>query len=280
MDPHTAFPGASAALAPAEGRRALVDRWLQAYERSLMRLPRPIDLRTLGSSAEGVLDALAVGLADADGAPGHGPMREAEKRFAFLGGNFGTDGGSAFDIVALVLALRDVLTLEAIAPPERAALAKLFDWLAALALEGYVTSRVDSIRQRNRDALDRGTPVVMITPELPAALLVGEPDRMVLEGAFGRLLLSVVRVGARAVIIDATGLMRSADAALLDSLSSFGRHRKVAGAVQLIVVGVTGDAVGAWTDAIGGADKLLVVERFEDAVDAALAASGLKIGRR
>jgi hypothetical protein len=260
-----AFTGASRALA--ERRGEILERWLAGYQSSRLRVPRPVDLRELGGTAEGILEALAAGLSEPGAAPGHGALREAEKRVAFAGGSFGMLGGaSAFDISALIVALREVLVAEAASPAEAAGLTRLFDWLAALALEGYATSREQALRLRHRDALDRGTPVVMITPELPAALLVGEPDRTVLEGAFGRLLLSIVRVGARACIIDAGGLVRAADPVVLDSLCSFARHKKVAHGVHIILCGLPGDAEPAWIDAIGDPARCTLVERFDDAV--------------
>jgi hypothetical protein len=275
--PVSAYPGASAALAT---RRAeLIARWMQGYQSSRLRLPRPVDLNELSGAAEGVCEALGAGLGEPGAAPGHGALREAEKRVAFVGGSFGMAGASAFDLSAFVIALRDALASEASSTDERARLVELFDWFCALALEGYATSREDALRLRHRDELERGTPLVFVTHELPAALLVGDPDRTVLESVFGRLLLSVVRVGAKAVIVDASGLTRAADERVVDAVSSFARHRKVAGAVLVVLTGLPSDAEKAWREACGEGTRVEVFERFEDAVKAALAANGQKIGK-
>lgn len=276
MAPVTAYPGASAALSAR--RDALIARWMAGYQSSRLRLPRHVDLDELSGAAQGLCEALGAGLGEPGAAPGHGALREAEKRFAFVGGSFGMKGTSAFDLSAFVLALRDALAEQAASTEERALLVELFDWFCALALEGYATSREDALRLRHRDELERGTPLVMITHELPAALLVGEPDRAVLESVFGRLLLSVVRVGAKAVIVDGAGLTRAADERVLEALSGFARHRKVAGAVLVVLSGLPPDAERPWREACG--DRCEVIERFEDAVVAALAASGQKVGKR
>jgi hypothetical protein len=252
-----------------ERRAGIVERWLTAYSRSLLRVPRPVDLRELSGTANAIAEELAGAFGEPNCVPGGAPLRDAEKRVAFAGGSLGMIGAGAFDVAAFVLALRDVLAAET--PPgepgesERAALATLFDWFVALAAEGYTTSREDALRMRHRDALERGTPVVMITPELPAALLVGEPDRVVLEGAFGRLLLAVVRSGAKAVIIDAAGLIRAHDPTVLDALGAFTQHRKVAGHLQLFFVNVPTEAEDAWREAADPA-KPIFTERFDDAV--------------
>jgi hypothetical protein len=272
------YVGAAAALTTR--RPALIARWMQGYQDSRLRLPRPLDLDQLSGSAEGLCEALGAGLGDPDARPGHGALREAEKRVAFVGGSFGMAGASAFDLSAFVLALRDALAVEAASEDERSALVGLFDWFCALALEGYATSREDALRLRHRDELERGTPLVMITQDLPAALLVGDPDRAVLESVFGRLLLSIVRVGAKAVILDGQGLTRAADARVLESLTAFARHRKVETGVLVVLTGLPPDAEAAWKDACGPSTRHQVIERFDDAVAAALAAYGLKVGKR
>ncbi len=253
----------------------MVERWLSGYGRSLLRVPRPVDLRELSGMAEVIAEALAGAFGEPNCVPGGGPLREAEKRVAFAGGSLGMNGAGAFDVTAFVLALRDVLVGEATSDDERAQLRTLFDWFTALAAEGYSTSREDAARMRHRDALERGTPVVMITQELPAALLVGEPDRAVMEGTFGRLLLAVVRSGARAVIIDATGLVRAVDPHVLDALSGFASHRKIAGHLQLVFVNVPTEAEAEWKEAVAPSTPAFT-ERFDDAVTQALAGQKLR----
>src|SRR5215470_2523728 len=205
VDGAKGFPGAAAAIAERAGE--VCERWLDAFAKSPLRVPKQVDLRALVAPMRGVIEALGPALAEPDAGPGRPALREIEKLFAFEGGNLAASGVSAFDVAALAVALREALAGYAAGPDEAAALVRLFDWLSALALEGYATSRHDTMRLRNRDALERGTPVVLVTPELPAALLVGEPDHSVLESVFGRLLLLAVRSGARSVVVDAGGLV-------------------------------------------------------------------------
>ena len=42
-------------------------------------------------------------------------------------------------------------------------------------------------RERWRDQLEDGTPVVLVSPELPVAFLVGRPDGVLLDSVFSRL---------------------------------------------------------------------------------------------
>jgi hypothetical protein len=178
---------------------------------------------------------------------------------------------SAFDVAAFVFALRDALTEEAAAAaPERDALARLSDWFCALALESYSSSLRDAQKMRYRDSLERGTPVVMLTPDLPAALLVGEPDRTVYEATFGRLILAVVRVGARALVLDGSGLTDPATADATDALATFGNHRKMAG-VTVVLSGLAGDVEQRWRQAFPPAVPVEHEDRFEDAFARALA---------
>lgn len=230
--------------------------------------------------ADTIGEALGQALTEPGCAPGAQLLREAEKRVAFAGGSFGMAGASAFDVAAFVVSLRDVLFADAESDAERAALARIFDWFCALAVEGYAKSREDALRLRHRDTLERGTPVVMLAPELPVAFLIGEPDRTVLEAAFGRLLLAVVRAGARAVVLDAGGLGGVTDPPALDALHSFAAHRKVAGQVTLVVSGLPPDAHEEWRRTAGDRTTVVFTERFEDAVTEALSVGGMQIQRK
>jgi hypothetical protein len=262
-----AFDGAARALR--DGAGVIVERWLAAVTASPLRVPGRVEVRVLAGPARGIVAALALALDDPACAPGSHALREVEKLVAFTGGSLGMAGATAFDVVAVVTGLRDALSDAAVDAAERQQLGRLFDWLIALALEGYATSRLDALRLRYRDSLERGTPVVMITRELPAALLVGDPDRAVLEAVFGRLLLALVRVGARAVILDGGGLVAPDGATVLDALGVFARHPKLA-AVACILVGLQPAAETSWRAAFPPAIVVSCEERFDDAVARAL----------
>lgn len=255
------FPGVAAALATRATN--LIEDWLRRYEASPMRLPRPLDLRTLVGPARGIATALAQAFAEPDVRPGSPALREAEKIVTFAGGNFGMSGAAAFDVCAFIDALRDTLSQNAGGAEEVAALSQLFDWLGAVAVEGYASSRLDALRGRHRDALEKGTPVLMITRDLPAALLVGEPERAVLETVFGRLLLAIVRVDARVAIIDGAGLVAPATQEILEALGGFGAHRKIA-RITTIFSGLPPAAEPLWL-ATFPPGAAMVEERFDDA---------------
>jgi len=256
------FGGTARVLA--DDATALVTEWLRRFEASQLRLPRAIDLRPLVGPARGIASALAIGLAEPGAAPGTSALREAEQLFTFAGACFDTwlPRASAFDVCALVNALRD--TLAGRVRAEAAALAPLFDWLSALAVEGFSSSRLDALRSRYHDSLEKGTPVILVNRELPAALLVGEPERSVLDTVFGRLLLATVRAGARAVIVDGSGLAAPLGAPVLEALAAFGAHRKVA-SITTLLCGLQPAVEERWLAAFppGAAE---VHERFEDAV--------------
>ena len=263
-----------------ERRAEFVDRWLIAYRDSTLRVPLPVDLGELAGTANAIVEALVVALGEQAISPGANTLREAEKRVAFAGGSFGMAGASAFDVAALVCALRDTLVEELESEAELVEVYALGDWFCALAFEGYAVSRLDALRLRNRESLERGTPVVLVTPELPVAFPIGEPDRVVLEAMFGRLLLAVVRVGAPAVVIDANGLVAPTAEAVTDALGVFARHRKVAGILTLVLVGLSAEDEAIWRDTIGPATAVEVLERFDDAIKRALAIGGLEVVRR
>jgi hypothetical protein len=258
------FAGAARALT--ERRPAVVERWLASYGRSALRLPGSVDLRELQGIADTIASALGQALSEPGCAPGASVLREAEKRIAFAGGSMGMSRRSGFDVAAFIYALREALSEEAADDAEREGLSHLADWFCALAFEGYSVSREDALRLRHRDALERGTPVVLLGPELPAAFLVGDPDRSVMEATFGRLLLLVVRVGARAVLIDAGGVGRPSEPPVLDALTSFAQHRKVGGKIAVVVAQLPTSAEEDWKKCLPPDGEIIFQERFEEAL--------------
>jgi hypothetical protein len=260
-------------------RAAVVAHWLEAFSASRLRVPGSLPTPELAGWAAGIVDGLSSALPEPGCAPGAQVLREAEKRIAFAGGGLEQLGATAFDVMAFTTALRDVLQAGATGD-ERDALARLFDWFCALALEGYATARRDALRLRYRDSLERGTPVFMVTRELPATFLIGEPDRGVLEATFGRLVLAIVRVGAKAVIVDGGGLTSATDPAVLDAVSTFAAHRKVL-QVTTFVCGLPAEAEDEWRrhfpDASSTHKGAQIIERFDDALPRALALTGQHI---
>jgi hypothetical protein len=268
------FAKAAAALSD-EGRN-LVDRWLERFAASPIRIPRPFDLATLRGAASKLVTELAWALAQDGIRPGSPILRESEKQLGFLGGILAALGASAFDVVALGSSLRDLLVGAVETEPERRALTTLFEWFGAVTLDSYASSREDSLRLKHREAMERGMPVVMIARELPAAFLVGEVDHALLETTYGRLVLSIVRVGAAAVVIDATGLAQPMSKEVLDATRGLAQHPKL-GSVVLIVTGLSPEAEKAWAEVLEGMAPHFFEERLDDAVSRALALGGKQI---
>jgi hypothetical protein len=105
----------------------------------------------------------------------------------------------------------------------------------------------------------------MVARELPAALLIGEPDRSVLDSVFGRLLLSIVRVDARAAIIDGGGLVAPASPPVLEALAVYAQHRKVAG-IQTVLSALPPAVEPEWMALFPAGVRVVCAERFDDAV--------------
>jgi hypothetical protein len=252
-------------------------------------MPRPVPEGEVVQLASPILESLADMVSPAKGSqagdpavvtvltPGAGHMREVEKSAAFIGGTLASTEASGFDVAALILALRDVL-VQYTNGSSKDELNAFFEWLAVLAVDSFSSARTQASVERIRDQLEEGTPVVMIHPELPAALPLGDPDVSLLHSIFSRLVLQVVRVGAVAVIIDTNGLTRPGSPAMMEALNRFLAHRKIQGRVEVIAVGLGPSPEGAWIDAAASVGTKLTVERdFDRAVTIGLAAAGYRI---
>jgi hypothetical protein len=221
-----------------------------------------------------MIESLATGLPppgrESELHPGDASVRELEKAVTFAGASFAASGASGFDAAAAILCLRDAL-LEFADDALTAPLSGLFEWLAIVALDGHGKACVASVRERAVESLERGTPVVLVSPELPAVLLVGEPDTSTLDSILGRLALLVVRVGASTVIVDATGLAEPGAPAVVTAFERFAGHEVVAGKVEIAAVGLHDESHTAWAAAAARAGaRLSPRESFEQAVATAL----------
>jgi hypothetical protein len=189
-------------------------------------------------------------------------------------------GASGFAVAASISSLRDVL-IELAAGGEASAMVQVFEWLQIVAMDAYATARVVTIEEKVRAEIEQGTPVVLVAPTVPAVFLVGAPGRFSLDTILSRLLLLIVRVGAPAAVIDATGLADPGAPGVCESLYGLASHRKVAGKVALIAAGLTHAQKTVWADTIAGAGCEFFVEpAFMAAVDRALACSGYEIRSR
>lgn len=287
----------------------LLTRAIEAYRLSPLRMPRPVDgpgmARLLAPILESLGDALgpprsvsarARQLVNGDepvGLPVPSPMssataltpgspaaREVEKSAALVGAILAAGTASGFDAAALLYSLRDVLGEAPVKQEHRAALRRFAEWITVVAFDAFAAARVQAERERARDQLEDGTPVVQVAPELPAAFLVGRPDGVLLDSVLSRLLLLIVRVGARAAIVHGSGLTDPARPEVIEAIRRFVAHKKVAGAVHLIAVGLPPEAETAWAGVSTETGTTLTFEpHFDRAVERALALSGYRLVR-
>ena len=229
--------GALRALA--EDADRVLDAWIDRYKASTLRLPGDVDPLALRALLGPVISALRDGLSADEVRPGAPELRELEKDLSFLGANFSATGASGFDAAAIAVALRDAVAHLADDEAERRQIHSLFDWFSAITLEGFAHGHAAAVTERYREHLEDRTPVVLVAPDIPAAFPIGDPNVHGLRGAFARVALLVARVGARVVIIDASGLMDPAAPDILVAVREYCSHRKIAGTVALISVGLS-----------------------------------------
>jgi hypothetical protein len=268
---------------------ALVRQWVEAYTRSVIRIPRPVPEGEITRLAAPILESLADMVAPSKGSsgvaepnvltPGAAHVREVEKSAAFVGAKLASTEYSGFDVAALVLALRDVLT-QYTGGGARDELYRFFEWLAILAVDSFSAARAKASIERMRDQLEDGTPVVLVHREVPAALLVGAPDPSLVHSIFSRLTLLAVRVDAAGVIIDASGLAEPGSPGVLEALERLLEHRKIHGKVEVFAVGLDPEPEKAWLSVAKKLNTAMSAHRdFDRAVEAALAKAGYRVVR-
>jgi hypothetical protein len=258
----------------------VLDAWAGRYERSPLRLHREVGARTYVGLVAPLCDALAVALVD-DGElrPGHAGTRDLEQGCAFIGARLATSGAVGFDVAAVITALRDAVA-EFAAADLHPALERLFEWLVILALDAFSSATRRSIEERAAEQLEIGTPVLMVTPELPALILVGEPPPAVLDAILARALMAVIAASARVLIVDASGLAAPGRPELLRALRRWCESKSLT-LVHLVLVGVAGEARRQWTELLTehgiGAT---VASGFEAAVVVGFERVGVSLRRR
>jgi hypothetical protein len=198
-------PGLAAVLR--ERSSEILARWLVQFERSLLRFRRATKASTHAAQVANLVEALSVAVSNGthELKPGANVTRELERSAAFLGAQFASEGATGFDIAALLLELRDVVA--GMADPEDAvALTRLFEWLTTVALDAFAASGMQSLRERQADQLENGTPVIEVLPKVPAVLLVGAPSTSTIDSLLSRAWMLAVGTGAPCLIIDCGGL--------------------------------------------------------------------------
>ncbi len=262
-------------------RDSVVASWSHRFDRSGMRGPAAQPAREHVGFVKGLVEALAFAVAAGPDQlrPGSPALRDLEKATAFAGASFASGPATGFEVGALFLALRDAV-LEHTDIELRDAIVTLFEWLSILALDAFASAGKRAATEQAAEQLEAGTPVLFLTPEIPAVFLVGAPPSDVLDSVFGRAMLLVVRVGAASLLIDATGL---ADGEALPVLTSVGRllaHPRLA-PLDVIVVGLAPEVAGRWRSLAGAQPvSLRDFDRFDSALAHAYARAGLGIIRR
>lgn len=186
--------------------------WLMQFERSLLRFRRATKAATHTAQVANLVETLSVAVSNGSHElkPGGNVTRELERSAAFLGAQFASEGATGFDIAALLLELRDVVA--GMANPEDAVpLTRLFEWLTTVALDAFAASGMQSLRERQADQLENGTPVIEVLPKVPAVLLVGAPNTSTIDSLLSRAWMLAVGTGAPCLIIDCGGLAEAGE---------------------------------------------------------------------
>lgn len=185
---------------------AILGAWIVRFERSPLRFRRSAKAVTHTAQVTNLIETLTEAAHGGGEAlqPGSDATRELERSAAFLGAQFASEGATGFDIAALLLELRDVVA--EVAPDDAAALTRVFEWLTVVALDGFATAGLQSLREQTSEQLEAGTPIVEILPRVPAVLLVGAPTASVLDNLLARAWMLAVGTSAPCLIIDCSGL--------------------------------------------------------------------------
>ena len=181
--------------------------WIVRFERSPIRFRRATKAATHTSQVANLLETLTEAVHGGSVAlqPGSDATRELERSSAFLGAQFASEGATCFDVAALLLELREVIA-GMVSPEDSLALTHLFEWLTVIALDGFATAGLQSLREQTSEQLEGGTPIVELLPKVPAVLLVGAPSASVLDNLLARAWMLAVGTGAPCLIIDCGGL--------------------------------------------------------------------------
>lgn len=225
----------SDALALLRGRLAepgeeLVSRWLEAASarswqlRGAERLWPQLEERT-----KSFLEALRCSVEYAESlALGSPAFKEPIGLLSFLGGWMAGVGLPAGAAVALCHALQDVIGAGA---------NRFFESLVVVMAEAHAAGISQSAQARHRQVIEKSQVVVMLPGETAALFLVGDPDREALDDAVGRLMMLAFQRGARAVALDASGLI---DREVLPTAVGFlAEHREALSDCRLLLAAVS-----------------------------------------
>jgi hypothetical protein len=202
-------PGLAALIR--ERSSEILASWIARFERSPLRFRRATNPQMHSSQVANMVEALVVAATHGDELrPGTDATRELERNAAFLGAQFSSENATGFDIAALLLELRDVIA-GIVSAEDSVKVNRLFEWLTVVALDTFAASGLQSLRERQSDQLELGTPVVELLPKVPAVFLVGSPNAGVIDGLLSRAWMLAVGTGAPCLIVDTSGLAESGE---------------------------------------------------------------------
>ncbi len=251
---------------------------IDCYESSKVRMPSEVERAAVGAQLTPLVHAFSEmvspdragrAVSNLEFRAGVSELREIEQAVAFLASNVGSTRrlakgmASGYDVGAALFSLRDVLSGELPAAAKEE-LQSYFEWLVVLAGESLAHGREQAALERFSDELDAGTPLLMITQELPAAIFVCSPERRVVAGILARLLLAVVRTGAKALIIDISGVSTNWIPQLRESLEEFFQNPRVGGKTTVFLCGISNRDLSTWEDLDKRVPTTLVFENYFD----------------
>jgi hypothetical protein len=273
-------PGLAAVIR--ERSSEILASWLVRFERSPLRFRRATKAATHTAQVANLVEALSVAVSNGshEAVPGANATRELERSAAFLGAQFASEGATGFDIAALLLELRDVVSGMIEHGEDAAAVTRLFEWLTVVALDAFAASGMQSLRERQADQLESGTPVIEVLPKVPAVLLVGAPSASIIDSLLSRAWMLAVGTGAPCLIVDCGGLAeageRNFDAGFKSLLD------QVAGSALQIVVSNARRTLWERASALTTERGLSFqhFDRFDSAVSHASERAGYRLMRR
>ncbi len=255
--------------------------WIVRFERSPMRFRRTTKAATHTAQVASLIDSLlmACTTSTADLRPGCDATRELERNAAFLGARFAGEGATGFDVAALLFELRDVVATIA-TPEDTVALTLIFEWLTVVAQDAFAAAGMQSLRERQAEQLELGTPVVEILPKVPAVFLVGAANAGVVDSLLSRAWMLAVGTGAPCLVIDCGGLVEAGDKAFEAGYTGF-LSQAEGSALQILLSSARRplrDRITAQTTEKGLA--IQVFDRVDSAVAHALERAGYTMVRR
>ena len=249
--------------------------WIVRFERSPFRFRRATKAATHTAQVANLLETLTEASHGGASAlvPGSDATRELERSSAFMGAQFASEAATAFDVSAVLLELREVVA-GMIAPADAIALSRLFDWLTVVALDGFATAGLQSLREQTAAQLEGGTPVVELLPKVPAVLLVGAPTASVLDNLLARAWMLAVGTGAPTLIVDCSGLAAAGERNFERCYPGFLAQAE-GSALHILLVGARRHIADAAAKATSEAGlSLQIFEHLDSAVAHALERAG------